>query len=81
VAIALGFGGGEAIAESCLSAISTGQWPVTTNDTNNTIRQASVEKTAFVGASGLVQINQLAGSGNATANNFAVRVSLGGAPD
>lgn len=82
VAIALGLGGAEAIAESSLGAITTGQWPDSANgEDSSNIHQASVEETAFVGARGLVQINQLAGSGNATANNFAVRVSLGGVPD
>jgi hypothetical protein len=40
----------------------------------------SINDTAFEGAHGLVQVNQSAGSGNSTANNFALQVQLGAKP-
>ena len=36
---------------------------------------ADIEATAFENSRGIVQINQTAGSGNATRNNFALRIS------
>ena len=38
---------------------------------------ADIESTAFENSRGIVQINQTAGSGNATRNNFALRISTG----
>ncbi|WP_317202187.1 hypothetical protein [Janthinobacterium sp.] len=38
---------------------------------------AAIADTAFVGAHGIVQVNQLAGSGNSTANIFALSISFG----
>lgn len=38
---------------------------------------ASIADTAFVGTHGIVQVNQLAGSGNSTANIFALSISFG----
>lgn len=79
VAIAIGV---EAVAENVLGAIVTGHEPVVADEKNGApLRHASVDESAFKGARGVVQLNQLAGSGNATANSFAVRVSLGGVPD
>jgi hypothetical protein len=37
----------------------------------------AIDNTAFDGARGLIQVNQSAGSGNATANSFALRVETG----
>lgn len=39
-------------------------------------RQATVADTAFTGARGIVQLNQSAGAGNATANNFSLRIQM-----
>jgi hypothetical protein len=36
-----------------------------------------VADTAFRGARGIIQVNQSAGSGNATANSFAMRIMAG----
>lgn len=76
VSIALGVNV-EAVAENELDqAVAMplrGEW-----DGGNMGRRAiSVADTAFRGASGIVQVNQSAGSGNATANSFALRVQAG----
>lgn len=39
------------------------------------VRSVSVSETAFHGAQGVVQLNQTAGSGNNSANNFALRLA------
>lgn len=76
VAIAFGLRG-EVVAESTLEAIVSGPGIVSLADTGHSgLRSATVDDTAFANAHGLVQINQLAGSGNSTANNFAFRISL-----
>lgn len=41
------------------------------------VRIADIEATAFENSRGIVQVNQTAGSGNATKNNFALRISTG----
>jgi hypothetical protein len=40
--------------------------------------KAFIADSAFVGAHGVVQVNQLAGSGNGAANVFALGISRGG---
>jgi hypothetical protein len=76
IAISMGFGE-EIVAESSLGAIVTGRG-VADQAVTDGVRVTSVDATAFEGARGIVQINQLAGSGNATANNFALSISRGG---
>jgi hypothetical protein len=41
------------------------------------IREASIGSTAFRNATGLVQVNQTVGAGNATANSFVLRPPAG----
>jgi hypothetical protein len=41
------------------------------------VREASISSDAFKNASGIVQINQTAGAGNATANSFVLRPPAG----
>jgi len=76
-AFAMGFE--EVVAESVLSAATSNAVPI---DAGNSKRHQSVsiDDTAFHGAHGLVQVNQSAGSGNSTANNFALQVQLGAKP-
>lgn len=69
----------ETLAESRLSAVVSGSAPAGPG-TGTRVREASVSDTAFSGSRGLVQINQSAGSGNSTANNFALRVLSGANP-
>lgn len=77
--IAIGFAiGGVAVTESELSLTVTGQpGGRTTREQTPQHRQASISGSAFEGTTGVVQINQLAGSGNATSNSFGLSVSLG----
>lgn len=48
-------------------------------DTSTALRapRATIADSAFAGARGIVQVSQLAGAGNSTANIFALRVSVG----
>lgn len=73
-AFAMGFE--EVVAESVLAAATSNAGPAVTGNGNNQ-QSASIHDTAFDGSSGLVQVNQSAGSGNSTANNFALEVNLG----
>jgi hypothetical protein len=41
------------------------------------VREASISSDAFRHANGIVQINQAAGAGNATANSFVLRPPAG----
>lgn len=77
--VAIGFAlGGVAVSESELSLTVTGQSASQhTSDSDGQHRQVSIGEGAFNGTSGLVQINQLAGSGNITSNSFGLSVSLG----
>jgi hypothetical protein len=79
IAISMGYGE-EIVAESSLGAIVSGLGTADPQAATG-VRVTSVDATAFEGARGIVQINQLAGSGNATANNFALSISRGGNPE
>ncbi|WP_126456094.1 hypothetical protein [Sulfuriflexus mobilis] len=71
--------GVEAITDVELSQSITGYAiaPVVKGLDKPGIRIADIESTAFENSRGIVQINQTAGSGNATRNNFALRISTG----
>lgn len=77
--IAIGIAvGGIAVTESELSLTVSGQSvSAAAADSGAQHRQVSISDSAFTGSSGVVQINQLAGSGNATSNSFGLSVSLG----
>jgi hypothetical protein len=67
-----------AVSEAELGGVSTEQQDsIVINNSSTASREATVEQTAFQGARGIVQVNQLAGSRNDTANNVALRISLG----
>lgn len=76
-AVAIGLGiEGEAITEIGLASATTGyNAELAPTDTGH--REARIDDKAFDGSSGLIQVNQLAGSGNATANSFQLNISLG----
>jgi hypothetical protein len=76
-AIAMGFE--EVVAESVLSAAASNVVPTGTG-TNKSHQAVSINDAAFDGAHGLVQVNQSAGSGNNTTNNFALQVQLSAKP-
>lgn len=76
-AFAMGFE--EVVAESVLSATTSNAVPIDAGDSKRH-QTVSIDDTAFNGVHGLVQVNQSAGSGNSTANNFALQVQLGAKP-
>jgi len=76
-AFAVGFD--EVVAESVLSATTSNAVPIGAG-TGKSHQAVSINDTAFNGTHGLVQVNQSAGSGNSTANNFALQVQLGAKP-
>lgn len=74
-AIAMGIKG-EVIADSVLAeTLPDAAGLVTVGKNQASVRSVSVSETAFQGAHGVVQLNQTAGSGNNSANNFALRIS------
>jgi hypothetical protein len=65
----------EAVSESVLSDTHSGAGLIDSDATMGNAT-ADIADTAFVGARGLIQINQSAGSRNTTANNFAFQLKL-----
>ncbi len=65
---------GEFLADNALRETLSGEQPLIDGGLLRAQRAISVEDTAFRGARGLVQLNQSAGSGNSSINNFALRV-------
>ncbi len=77
----LGVGSGvEIVTDSVLAATASNAGPAGGGTTTTSRQAVSIADTAFDGAHGLVQVNQSAGSGNATANTFALRVQPGVTP-
>jgi hypothetical protein len=77
----LGVGSGaEVVTDSVLAAATSNAGPAGGGTTQTRRQAVSIADTAFDGARGLVQVNQSAGSGNATANTFALRVQSGATP-
>lgn len=75
-AIAMGIRG-EVIADSVLAeTFPNAAGLVKAGRDQTSIRDVSVSETAFQNAHGVVQLNQTAGSGNNSANNFALRLSV-----
>lgn len=79
VAIGLGFEA-AVVAESRLAVTTSGAASIDLDPARVRIRGASISDTAFTGARGLVQVNQSAGSGNSTANVFALKANVGVKP-
>lgn len=78
MAVAVGFDV-EAASESVLAATASGVGLAGPARGAN-MKAVSISDSAFRGSRGLVQINQSAGSGNSTANNFAFQLQLGTKP-
>lgn len=94
--VSLNQGSGSANAQSNVAAVSLGAGAVVASDsvlaetatgvapgghaTGQASLRAVTSDTAFAGAHGLVQVNQAAGSGNITANSFALRLQAGANP-
>ncbi len=69
--------GVETVSDSVLSAAAATNSGHGQSAEAHGIREASIDSTAFRNATGLVQINQAAGAGNATANSFVLRPPAG----
>ena len=67
---------GELLADNALQETLSGEQSPVNGGPSLVQRAISVEDTAFKGARGLVQLNQSAGSGNSSINNFALRVTV-----
>jgi len=67
----------ETVADSELSATAPRNGSLGRSSTIHGVREASISGDAFKNASGIVQINQAAGAGNATANSFVLRPPAG----
>lgn len=67
---------GELLANKALQATLSGEQSPLGDGSTRVQHALSVEDTAFKGARGLVQLNQAAGSGNSSVNNFALRVTV-----
>ncbi len=65
---------GEFLADNALKETLTGEQPLIDGGLLRAQRAISVEDTAFRNTLGVVQLNQSAGSGNRSINNFALRV-------
>jgi hypothetical protein len=74
---ALGFD--EVLADSVLSSTTSGVVPIGSVAGKGN-QAVSINDAAFYGSHGLVQVNQSAGSGNSTTNNFVLQVQLGTKP-
>lgn len=67
---------GELLADNALQETLSGEQSSLVGGPVRAQRAISVEDSAFKGARGLVQLNQTAGSGNSSVNNFALRVTV-----
>ncbi|MGF6604160.1 hypothetical protein P3T23_008915 [Paraburkholderia sp. GAS448] len=69
--------GVETVSDGELSATAANNGGLDRSIRVHGIREASISSEAFRNASGIVQINQAAGAGNATANSFVLRPPAG----
>lgn len=77
MAIAVGTAG-RTLTDNNLSQILSGQQVLTVDqaDTGDSERLVEIDSTAFSGARGIMQVNQSAGTGNATSNSFELRIGV-----
>lgn len=69
---------GVAVADNILDTTAAGHAGQNKKEVDPLMDQhIGIADTAFQGTSGLVQVNQTAGSSNSTANNFALRIAPG----
>ncbi|MBB5506528.1 hypothetical protein [Paraburkholderia atlantica] len=69
--------GVETVSDVELSATAPKNGSSGQSNAIHSVREASISSHAFRNASGIVQINQAAGAGNATANSFVLRPPAG----
>jgi len=75
--IGTGFIGVQTVSDIDLSRAAAANGGRGQSGGSGGIREASISSTAFRNATGLVQLNQTAGAGNATANSFVLRPPAG----
>ena len=80
VAIALAGLGGNVLSRNSLAQVTSGGSSGTGGTLPTSHDVASIKGDAFADANGLIQINQVAGRSNATANQFALELNLGAHP-
>ena len=69
--------GAEAVTDTVLSATAARNGGPRNHAGAGQTFEASISSDAFKGATGIVQVNQTAGAGNATANSFVLRPPAG----
>jgi hypothetical protein len=69
--------GVETVSDGELSATAAKNGGLGQSSGVNSVREANISNEAFKNVSGIVQINQAAGAGNATANSFVLRPPAG----
>jgi hypothetical protein len=69
--------GVETVSDGELSATAPKNGSLGQSNAIHGVREASISNDAFRNATGIVQINQAAGAGNATANSFVLRPPAG----
>jgi hypothetical protein len=69
--------GAEAVTDTVLSATAARNGGPRSHAGAGQTFDASISSDAFKGATGIVQVNQTAGAGNATANSFVLRPPAG----
>ena len=74
VAVAMGING--EVGDEALSAAIPDAAGLVRAGASSGLRIVGVDDTAFRGARGVVQLNQTAGAGNSSSNNFALRVAV-----
>ncbi len=80
VAIAFAGLGGNVLSTNSLAQVTSGGSSGTGGALPTSHDVASIKGDAFADANGLIQINQVAGRSNATANQFALELNLGAHP-
>ncbi|MHB1529079.1 MAG: hypothetical protein ACYCXT_06600 [Acidiferrobacteraceae bacterium] len=81
VAISLAGLGGSTLSTNSLAQVTPGGSGSSTGGATAPSHDiASIKENAFADANGLIQINQVAGRSNATANQFALELNLGAHP-
>ncbi|WP_298393853.1 hypothetical protein [uncultured Azonexus sp.] len=67
--------GGEVLSDRVLSEnVAVSPSPAAVEASTTKVRQVSIDDNAFVGARGIVQLNQTAGVGNQSANLLGIRI-------
>tara|TARA_R100001039_G_C1853036_1_gene114150 strand:- start:4666 stop:5427 length:762 start_codon:yes stop_codon:yes gene_type:complete len=77
LSVALGIRGSSLASESLSQVLPRTQEPTEEVEGNTPSRRVEIEKSAFAGSRGVIQVNQSAGMGNATGNHVGIRMTSG----